>query len=80
MFIEEEMIETGRMGDADELPLEPCEIELLREWRQGMAALMGDGGRSNGEIYLNKDAIAAVARAKLLLGDTEFAALMRALA
>jgi hypothetical protein len=79
MFIDHETIETGSMQPF-ELPLEECEIELLREWRQGMAALMGEGGRSNGEIYLNKDAIAAVARAKLLLGDTEFAALMRSLA
>jgi hypothetical protein len=80
MFIEEEMVETGRM-QSFEPPLEQCEIELLREWRQGMAALMGgEGGRSNGEVYLNKDAIAAVARAKLLLGDSEFAALMKSLA
>lgn len=79
MFIEQESSETGRM-QSYEPPLEECEIELLREWRQGMAALMGEGGRSNGEIYLNKDAIAAVARAKLLLGDAEFAAMMKALA
>ena len=79
MFINHETIETDRTF-SDELPLEECEIELLREWRQGLAALMGEGVNSNGEIYLNKDAIAAVARAKLLLGDTEFAALMRALA
>jgi hypothetical protein len=79
MFIDHETIETD-WTRSDEPPLEQCEIELLREWRQGMAALMGEGGQSGGEIYLNKDAIAAVARAKLLLGDTEFAALMRALA
>jgi len=78
MFIEQETVETGRM-QSYEPPLEECELELLREWRQGMAALMGEGARTSGEIYLNKDAIAAVARAKLLLGDAEFAAMMKAL-
>jgi hypothetical protein len=78
MFIDHETIETGRM-QSFEPPLEAREIELLREWRQGMAALMGEADRTDGEVYLNKDAIAAVARAKLLLGDAEFAALMKAL-
>lgn len=80
MFIDHETIETD-WTLSDEPPLEECEIELLREWRQGMAALMGDGAPADGgEVYLNKDAIAAVAKARLLLGDSEFAALMRALA
>ena len=59
--------------------LEEWELELLREWQRDLAALMREP-ESAPRMRLNRDAIAAVAKARQKLSGEQFARLMRTLA
>ena len=55
-----------------------AEVDLLRRWQRSLTALLRCSYPAT-HIYLDVDGLAAVGRARLVLDDAEFDAVMRSL-